>query len=1024
MEAWMTDLTGRFGDRVTFDRIERTLYSHDVASLPAMIDRLVRRVPEAVVQPLTEEDVAFLARFARQHNLPLVPRGRATSGYGGAVPVKGGVVVDFGRMNAVLDIDEEKHTVTVQPGVIWEALEKAVRTHGLALRVCPTSTPGATVAGWVAEGGVGIGSFAYGSIAENVFSVRIVTPGGQVRELSGTDLDLVTGMEGTTGFITSVTVRLRPADSEHPLLAAFPTIDDLGACLNEVASARDLPVWHVSFSNPEFVKRRQKALGKEPVPGESPLGLFVYFGADAATVEPRLVEVIARHRGQIVDQAEADHEWAERFYPMRLKRLGPSLIPSEALVPLSVLPQMAAEIAARVPGIAIEGTVASRKDVAILAFQIGDERRLNYNLAYAKSLMVADIAMAHGGRPYSLGAFFADEAERVLGKARLEKVRAFKAQEDPSELFNPGKAIANEGRIRTAMAAGRMGRPFLDAAGAVLGAPEEADPEGPEGNGAKKGNGEIKGIPARLVHEAYTCAQCGYCVNNCTLAENRNWESSSPRGKWYFLREYLKGNLPLTEEMVRTFLLCTTCRRCEAVCQVNIPIERLWGELRGVLVQEKGYPTFSAFEMMGAAYEQALNIWAGFKHERDAWMPPEISYQSEGEVGYWAGCTASYLETDIAANAARILHDGGITFAYLGKDESCCGVPFFMAGKWDLWEKAIRYNVEQVNKRGIKKLVVSCPGCWVTLEHHYREWAPKLGLQWNVDIEHITETASNLIKEGRLTFKQAVNRTVAWHDPCHIGRHGGIYQPPRDVLNAIPGLTVVEMDHNRENGLCCGSVLTRIGDWDTSDRIAAARLGEAGAAGADAVVTTCPCCEFQLRVGGQSNGISTQVLDFANIVAQGLGYQTEDPSRLCWDRWGVFKQAIEQMSVPKMVEMMYELMPGMFQILPGMMQAGMGMMKAMPHAAQDGMFALMDKMVLWIMPALIKQMLPKMMPDMLKYMEEHIPNMPPSMKAQMPEMMPIMMDHLMPSLMPKIMPLVKPEMMRLMKEEVRRKKVG
>lgn len=1017
MEAWLNELTRQFGDRVNFDRIERTLYSHDVASLPALIDRQVRRVPKAVVQPLTEEDVVFLALFARRHHIPLVPRGRGTSGYGGAIPVRGGVVVDFGRMNSILDVDEDGQAAIVQPGVIWEALDKKVRERGLALRVYPTSTPGATVAGWVAEGGVGIGSFAYGSIAENVLGVRIVTPAGQVRELSGAELDLATGMEGTTGFITAVTVKLRPADSERPLLAAFPTIGDLGACLDEIA-AGDLPIWHVSFSNPEFVKRRQKALGKEPVTGEKPLGLFVYFGAGAGIVEPRLVEIIARHRGQLVAQAEADHEWSERFYPMRLKRLGPSLIPSEAIIPLSSLPQVAAEIARRIPGIAIEGTVASRKEAAILTFQVGDERRLNYNLAYAKSLMVADIAMAHGGRPYSLGAYFAGEAERVLGKARLEKLKALKAREDPGELFNPGKVIANEGPIVRAMAAGRLGRPLLGLAGAVLGTSGEVNPEAPE---VKSGD---KGIPARLVHEAYTCAQCGYCLNHCTLFESRNWESSSPRGKWYFIREYLEGNVPLTEEMVRTFLLCTTCRRCEAACQVNIPIERLWGELRGVLIQEKGFPTLSAFEMMGAAYETALNIWSGFKHDRDAWMPPEVSYLPEGEIGYWAGCTASYLETDIAANAVRILHHGGVPFAYLGKDEACCGVPFLMAGKWDVWEKAVRHNIAEVNKRGIKKLVVSCPGCWVTLEHHYREWAPKLGLEWNVHIEHITETASNLIKDGRLKFAEPVNRTVTWHDPCHIGRHGGIYEPPREVLKAVPGLTVVEMEHNRENGLCCGSVLTRIGDVVASDRIAAARLGEAGAAGADTVVTTCPCCEFQLRVGARSTGMSTRVLDFANIVAQGLGYKTDDPTERVWEQWGVFRAAIEQMTVSKMVEMMNQLMPGMFQIMPGLMQAGLGMMKAMPRAAQDGMLALMDKMVLWIMPALMKQMLPKMMPDMLKYMEEHIPDMPAPMKAQLPQMMPIMMDHLMPSLMPKILPLVKPEMMRLMKEELRRQKAG
>ena len=151
---------------------------------------------------------------------------------------------------------------------------------------------------------------------------------------------------------------------------------------------------------------------------------------------------------------------------------------------------------------------------------------------------------------------------------------------------------------------------------------------------------------------------------------------------------------------------------CDPACQVNIPIQARFDELRGVLVRDKGYATFPAFEMMGASFGLEHNIWANFKSDRDAWVPREVEIAPAAEIGYWAGCTASYVERDIAVNAVRILQQGGLKFTYLGKDEACCGVPFFMAGKWDQFEQAVRHNVAELAKRGVKTLVVSCPGCW------------------------------------------------------------------------------------------------------------------------------------------------------------------------------------------------------------------------------------------------------------------------------------------------------------------------
>ncbi len=143
-----------FGDYVSDRKVERKLYSHDIAAMPGLIKPLVGdTTPDAVVQPRSEAELVSLVRWAVENKVPLTPRGKASSGYGGVLPVKRGVVVDFYRMNKVLQIDREAQTVTVQAGVIWEKLDKVLEPEGLTLRLYPTSYPASTVAGWLAQGG-------------------------------------------------------------------------------------------------------------------------------------------------------------------------------------------------------------------------------------------------------------------------------------------------------------------------------------------------------------------------------------------------------------------------------------------------------------------------------------------------------------------------------------------------------------------------------------------------------------------------------------------------------------------------------------------------------------------------------------------------------------------------------------------------------------------------------------------------------------------------------------------------------
>src|ERR1051326_4696668 len=199
-------------DRARFEKRERRIYSHDTGVLPGAFRLLAGpSLADGVAQPETEDQVVRLVRFAAANGIALVPRGKATSGYGGAVPAHGGLVLDLTRLKGIVWADAEDMTVTVRSGTVWKDLEEALAAYGLALRLYPTSAPGSTVGGWLAQGGAGLGSHTFGWFAENVLAARIVVTSGDIREVSGAELASVSEAEGTTGIITEVTLAVQRA---------------------------------------------------------------------------------------------------------------------------------------------------------------------------------------------------------------------------------------------------------------------------------------------------------------------------------------------------------------------------------------------------------------------------------------------------------------------------------------------------------------------------------------------------------------------------------------------------------------------------------------------------------------------------------------------------------------------------------------------------------------------------------------------------------------------------------------------
>jgi Fe-S oxidoreductase/FAD/FMN-containing dehydrogenase len=1016
-KAWLTE---RFGVRVNFHPAERRLYGHDIAVIPSLFKPLIGdTMPDAVVQPESEDELRELVRWAGEKGVPVVPRGKGSSGYGGIIPIRRGIVVDFYRMKDVVSVDVVNETVIVQPGITWEQLDRKLASHGLTLRLYPTSYPSSSVGGWLAQGGAGIGSYAYGWFADNVASARVVFPSGEVKEITGKDLELVSEAEGTTGLISQVTLQVMKKEDLSLTAVACPDAEKLTHVFQEFI-VRNLPLWSVVFINPRMAEMRNLAPVRMHLghPAEHKvilplayIAVLAYRAADRDGIVPALAEILPDGQGAILSQEIADEEWENRFKLMIVKRLGPSLVPAEIVVPLENLGKVMDEVERRInqpvvkEGVIIRTGRDGKPEAVILGFIPSDQRKFSYNFVFGLVLSIIKIAEKHGGRPYSTGLYFVRKAKAILGRDRMTRLKAFQKKVDRKGILNPGK-VARPNLVSRALGVVKLFEPLIR----------------PFGNAVVTRVGErfgkpVRKIPADVAWYAYACSQCGYCVDECDQFYGRGWESQSPRGKWSWLREFMEGRVEWDQKMVDTILVCTTCELCNLRCSASLPIESSWMKLRGKLIHEDKRMTFPPFEMMAAALNAEGNIWAGYRKDRTKWFPAELKDKHgpdrKSKNVYFGGCTVSYVENDIGQAAVTLLDAAGVDFTYLGNIENCCGTPMLVAGKWEIFAENMKKNIAAVKAAGAETVISSCPACDMMWRNVYPEWAEKFGIEYGIAARHYSELVSDKIKAGEFAFTHLVKKRVTWHDSCHIGRVSGVYEPPRDVIKAVPGVDFVEMARHHEEAHCCGSVLTLIKEPLVAHDIGKMRLDEAMEVKADTVLALCPCCEFQLRVSKDKKDVPIEVRDLAAFACQGLGKSFADPSPEVARQWKVFEGMIALMTPQGFSDLMDTMWPEMLRAMP----LGMGgMMKGIGKLGPIGglMFGMMKPMFPILFPKLLPGMMPKVMPTMLERVGAMIP-MPDYMREQMPELMPKVMDNLMPHMLPDVVPLVVPKMIAFLR---------
>ena len=271
--------------------------------------------------------------------------------------------------------------------------------------------------------------------------------------------------------------------------------------------------------------------------------------------------------------------------------------------------------------------------------------------------------------------------------------------------------------------------------------------------------------------------------------------------------------------------------------------------------------------------EQRFHPWRGTRNTRTSWMEgleiPLLAEKGSAEYLLWVGCTGALVDRNVKVTQAlvKLLKAAGVDFAVLGEEEVCTGDPARRLGNEYLFQTLAQRNIETLQRYGVKKILTQCPHCFNTLLNEYPDFGGTF------EVMHHAQFIAQLLREGRLTLTRPIAQTITYHDSCYLGRHNGVYEAPREVLQRVPGVHLVEMEHHRERGLCCGAGGGHAWmDEQSPRKVNFMRTEEAVRANAEVIGSACPFClqMFEDGIRGVHAEESLAVQDLVEIVAKAL----------------------------------------------------------------------------------------------------------------------------------------------------------
>ena len=383
------------------------------------------------------------------------------------------------------------------------------------------------------------------------------------------------------------------------------------------------------------------------------------------------------------------------------------------------------------------------------------------------------------------------------------------------------------------------------------------------------------------------CTNCGRCQDNCPA-----WASGkplSPRKVIQDMRGYMEQRAPeligaaatgesapapstsmvgaaVSEEVLWS---CTTCAACVEACPVGIShIDSIVDMRRYLMLEQASAPDTALVALQ--SMEQRGHPWSGTTLTRDSWLEgmdgvPTIEENPNPEVLFWVGCTGALVERGISVtqSMASVLKKANVNFAVLAGQETCTGDPARRMGNEYLFQILAGQNIETINGYGIKTILTTCPHCFNTMRNEYSQVAEGFDAEWDVEVLHYTEYVDRLIAEGRLLMLEVNEASqsdqngvgeITYHDSCYLGRHNDIYDQPRAIANAVPGVEVREMSQCRSRGFCCGAGGGRMWMEESGERVNHIRTDHFLETDTDTVAVSCPFCLQMFEEGISAKG--------------------------------------------------------------------------------------------------------------------------------------------------------------------------